>query len=178
MNLNDEYWQSLEFSNKDIESIYNYLLEIETPLPITELTKFLIENRINDEKKHLLQTRKSDGTQYFPKDTYKKGQSLIFPHRNYQKGKVFAVRSGNNPEYPDLEVITVEFGPDDSVEFASNLQEHALNDFRPAEDVNDSFNPIAVNAKFGTSLAAKLAEELSKNEDLITLRGITSPAHY
>lgn len=171
MNLNDEYWQSLEFSNKDIESIYNYLLEIETPLPITELTKFLIENRINDEKKHLLQTRKSDGTQYFPKDTYKKGQSLIFPHRNYQKGKVFAVRSGNNPEYPDLEVITVEFGPDDSVEFASNLQEHALNDFRPAEDVNDSFNPIAVNAKFGTSLAAKLAEELSKNEDLINIAG-------
>jgi hypothetical protein len=171
MNFNDEYWQSLEFSNKDIESIYNYLLEIETPLPIKDLIKFLIENHIKNEKNRLLQTRKSDGTQYFPKDKFKKGQALVFPHRNYQKGKVQAVRPGNNPEYPELEVITVEFAHEDVVDFASNLSVHILNEFQPAEDVDAAFDPAKVEEKFGESLAVKLEKQLAGNDELINIAG-------
>lgn len=171
MKLTEEYWQTLEFSSKDIESIYNHLLEIETPLPITDLTRFLIENRIKLEKEHLVQSRKSDGTQYFPKDQFKKGQSLVFPHRNYQKGKVQSVRPGSNPEFPELEVVVVEFASDDVISFASNLQNHKLNDFRPEEEGDESFDAVKVESNYGDDLSRKLEEMLAKNEDLINIGG-------
>lgn len=171
MNLSESYWQNLEFSNKDIESIYNHLLEIETPQPIAALTRFLIEHRISFEKAHLLQSRKSEGTPYFPRENYKKGQSLVFPHRNYQKGKVKEVRAGNNPEYPGMEVILVEFEPDELVTFATNLAGHKLNDFQPLEDTDESFDPDKVEAKFGEDLAAKLTKLLEKNDDLTNIGG-------
>ncbi len=171
MNLTESYWQNLEFSHKDIESIYNHLLEIETPLPITALTRFLIEHRISTEKAHLLQSRKSEATSYFPKDSFKKGQSLVFPHRNYQKGKVIEARSGNNPEYPEMEVIVVEFSPEEIVSFASNLPVHKLNDFQPLEATDESFNPDQVELKYGEALSVKLTSLLENNDELINIGG-------
>jgi hypothetical protein len=171
MNFNEEYWQTIEFNDKDIESIYNHLLEIETPLPISDLTRFLIENRIKNEKNRLEQNRKSEGTQYFPKDKYKKGQTLVFPHRNFEKGKITDVRPGNNPECPGLEVITVEFSPETSLSFASNVPDHALNEFHPAEETDENFDCQKVEEKYGAAISEKLSSLLSVNDELINIAG-------
>jgi hypothetical protein len=171
MNFNEESWQSLEFSTKDVEIIYNHLLEIETPLPISDLLAMLIENRIKAEKNRLAQSRKADGPLYFPKDKYKKGQTLVFPHRSFEKGKVLEVRPGSNPEHPELEVIKVEFDPETVIEFASNLPEHILNDFQPEEDTNEFFDPQKVEERFGAVLSEKLEKMLSMNEELINIAG-------
>jgi len=45
MNLNENYWQNLTFTQEDLELIYNHLLEIETPQTITELSNFLIKQK-------------------------------------------------------------------------------------------------------------------------------------
>lgn len=171
MALSEEFWQKIDFSSKDIESLYNNLLEIETPQSISELTRFMVEKKIADEKKRILQSIKSEGTQYFPKDQYKKGQSLVFVNRGFQKGKVIAVRPGVNPEYPALEVITVEFAPDEKLEFASNLTGHKLNDFSAIDETDNNMNPAWVLDHYGSTIAKTLQSVLSKSEDLINIGG-------
>lgn len=176
MSLSEEIWQSFTFSNKDIDSLYNHLLEIETPQTISELTKYLIQNKIDDEKKKASQARKSEGTLYFPKDQYSVGQDILFPSRNFEKGKVVEVRKGNNPDFPDLQVITVSFFDNQTSEFASNLLDHSLNIFTPQEDVDTSYNSEWVYSHYGKSLCDKLIEVVKHSEDLINIGGAYFPA--
>ena len=175
MTLSEEYWQSLKFTHKDIESLYNHLLEIETPRSISELTGYLVENIISNEKSRALQLQKSAGPQYFPKDKFKSGQSVVFPHRNFQKGKITSIRPGINPEYSEMEVITVEFSPEDIVLFASNIPDHKLNDFKPLEDTNNNLNPEWVMKQFGELLSSNLLKLIEKNEELINIGGSYFP---
>jgi hypothetical protein len=175
MSLSEEIWQSLKFTNKDIESLYNHLLEIETPQTISELTKYLIEKKIETEKKQAAASRKAEGLLYFPKDQYKKGQEVQFPHRDFQKGKVVAVRPGVNPDFPGLEVITVEFSPDQQIDFASNLAEHKLNHFEPSEDTDQAYQPAWVIAHFNSALTIKLSALIKENDDLISIGGSYFP---
>ncbi len=51
--LSDSYWQALEIKQQDIEYLYSFLLEKETPLPSSDLASALIAERIRIEKKHL-----------------------------------------------------------------------------------------------------------------------------
>jgi hypothetical protein len=175
MSLSEEIWQNLQFTNKEIESLYNHLLEIEFPQTISELTKYLIERKIETEKKLAAQARKAEGTLYFPKDQYKKGQEILFPHRDYQKGKVVEVRPGINPDFPAFEVITVEFAADNRVDFASNLADHELNHFQPREDSDSAYNLEWVLSKFGKTLSAKLFALVKGNEELISIGGSYFP---
>ncbi|MEA5077332.1 MAG: hypothetical protein VB013_02065 [Anaerolineaceae bacterium] len=171
MVLSQEFWQTISFSSKDVESLYNHLLEIETPLSIHELTSFLVSKKIAEEKTRVLQSIKSEGKQYLPKDQYKSGQILVFPQRAFEKGKVTAVRPGTNPEYPSLEVISVEFASSDKVDFASNLPEHKLNDFNPIDESDNNLNAAWVTEHYGKSIAKSLQSMLDQNEDLINIAG-------
>lgn len=176
MSLSEAIWQSISFTNKDIDNLYNHLLEIETPQTISELTKFLIQNKIDDEKKKASQARKAEGTLYFPKEKYIVGQDIQFPSRNFEKGKVLEVRNGNNPDHPELQVILVSFADNQNIEFAANLDDHALNTFTPQEDVDSSYDFDFVFSHFGKSLSDKLLGVVQKSEDLINIGGAYFPA--
>ena len=176
MSLSEESWQALKFTNKDIDSLYNHLLEIETPQTISGLTKYLIDKIIEVEKKQAAEALKADGVLYFPKEKYTKGQSIIFPHRDYQKGKILAVRPGNNPDYPGLEVILVLFSQEIKIEFASNLAEHTLNNFQPKENSDKAYDPEWVNTHFNKFLSENLSKLLLENEGLINIGGSYFPA--
>jgi hypothetical protein len=171
MALSQEFWQSVSFSSKDVESLYNHLLEIETPLSIHELTSFLVSQKISEEKNRILQSIKAEGKQFKPKEKYQKGETLVFPQRNSQKGKVIEVRPGNNPECTDLEVITVEFSPSEKVDFASNLPAHKLNDFNPIDESDKNLNSSWVIENFGKTIEKSLQTLLDKNDDLINIAG-------
>lgn len=171
MALSEEFWQTLSFNAKDIESLYNHLLEIETPLPIQDLTAFLISKKISDEKNRILQSIKSEGTLFFPKDQYKIGQTLVFPQRDLEKGKITQMRPGSNPEFPALEVISVEFSDKGLVDFASNIPDHKLNDFNPIDETDNNLNPEWVLAHYGKIIANSLQSVLDKNDDLINIGG-------
>lgn len=175
MSLSDEIWQTLKFSDQDIESLYNHLLEIESPQTLSELTDFLVRKKIEQEKKKATQALKAEGTLYFPKDQYKKGQELLFPGRDFQKGKVIAVREGISPDYPELQVITVAFAGDEQLEFASNLSDHALNTYTPKEETEQAYQPDYVLETYGKALIGKLSELVSTNEDLISIGGSYFP---
>lgn len=175
MSLSDEIWQTLKFSDQDIESLYNHLLEIESPQTLSELTDFLVRKKIEQEKKKATQALKAEGTLYFPKDQYKKGQELLFPSRDFQKGKIVAVRDGISPDYPELQVITVTFTGDEQLEFASNLSDHALNTYTPKEETEQAYQPDYVLKTYGKALISKLSELVSANEDLISIGGSYFP---
>jgi hypothetical protein len=96
---------------------------------------------------------------------------LVFASRDYQKGKVVDVRAGLNPEFPSLEVITVEFSPEDKNTFASNIADHKLNDFTPAENTDNNLNLDWVLAHHGKTLSQSLLTLLAKSQDLINIGG-------
>jgi hypothetical protein len=81
------------------------------------------------------------------------------------------VRPGVNPDFPELEVITVEFAPETTLEFASNLAEHPLNHYQPHEDLVEAFDKDWVVAHYGKALGEKLAQVAKNNEELINIGG-------
>ena len=50
LSLREDYWETFELKDEDREFIYNYLLEIETPLTSPELLSALVNERIRQEK--------------------------------------------------------------------------------------------------------------------------------
>ncbi len=174
MTINDSFWTNYQFSENDLDSLYNYLLETQIPLNNNELSVYLITKIIEKQKEAIAKERQSGAKTYFPKDTFKPGQSLVFPSRNWQKGKVIEVRKGNNPDYEDFDVITVEFSPEDKVCFASNIPDHNLNN--PTETIDNEFLIVSnVVEKYRESLVRKLESILSKNEDLVCIGGSYFP---
>src|SRR5512139_431238 len=125
--LQEGYWESFEVRDDDIEFLYNFLLEKETPLTTRELAVALAEERIRHEKQVIEKQRSSGGAIYFPKDQYEEGQSIIFPAFNWQRGKVLAVRAGRNPDLENFNVIRVSLENGETKEFATGIAEHVLN---------------------------------------------------
>lgn len=171
MNLNENFWQEITISDFDLEIIYNHLLEIETPQTIKELTSFLVDNKITEEIKRQDQIKAAEAPMYLPKNLYQTGQEIAFPVRNMQKGKVIGTRTGNNPDYPGLGVMEVEFSPDECVAFAYNLENHKLNDPELYQVHDPNLDLILVLQKFGATVAQKLDQVLKENEDLVCIGG-------
>jgi hypothetical protein len=55
--LREDYWETLDIQEADIEYLYNRLLETETPMTSWELTNALIEGRILLEKRAIEEQR-------------------------------------------------------------------------------------------------------------------------
>jgi hypothetical protein len=126
LSLRSDYWENFEIQEKDLDDLYNHLLEIEEPLTPLELARAVIEERIRVEKKALESQQQAEGTVYVPKDHYQPGQTLLFPALDWKKGKVTGVRQGNNPEVGAFDVIEVQINGEKR-EFASGIGEHRLN---------------------------------------------------
>ena len=77
--LGDSYWQELEIKQQDIEYLYSFLLEKETPLPSSDLAAALIADRIRIEKKQLKEKQQKIGDIYLPEKTYAAGDKIQFP---------------------------------------------------------------------------------------------------
>lgn len=174
MTITDSFWTDYQFSEKDLDSLYNHLLETQIPLNKNELTGYLISKIVEQQKAVITKERLAGGDVFLPKEKYKNGQSLVFPQRNWQKGKVVDVRKGVNPDYSDLEVITVEFSATEKVSFASNLVDHLLNNPVDLKD-DDNLNVQIVAEKYQELLARKIETILNNNDDLVCIGGSYFP---
>ena len=70
LSLREDYWETFDLQEEDIEFIYNYLLELETPLTPKELVAALVEERIRREIEEFEKQRTSAGDLYFPKNSF------------------------------------------------------------------------------------------------------------
>src|SRR5512147_2276994 len=117
LTLRPDYWDTFKIEDSDLEFLYNYLLEAETPMTSQELIAALILERIEIEKKALENQAPAEGKIYAPKDDFQIGQTLLFPAFDWKKGQVLSVRPGNNPEVPTFSVIEVALEDGDKRQF-------------------------------------------------------------
>jgi len=175
LKLQDNYWETFQIRDNDLEFLYNQLLDLEIPLTAQELSKLLVEERIRQEKSNLEKQQLGAGTIYRPNEHFEVGQELIFPSFNWQKGKVLSVRKGTNPDIETFEVIEVEFVGGQKKSFASSLQNHKLNEPLPIDIDDPLLNPVVVIKLYGRSITARLAELLEANSDLVQIAGSWFP---
>jgi hypothetical protein len=169
--LRNDYWETFSFVDKDLDFLYNHLLEVETPLTSQELVRAVVSERIRTEKDALQSQQQAAGKIYLPKDQYSLGQKLLFPALEWKRGEVVGVREGHNPDLPPFDIIEVKFDEGDREQFAANLPEHPLN--QPLninqDDPNLSIDMVIQN--YGQQLIDSLNEELESNPDLVRIAG-------
>lgn len=171
LTLQEDYWSSFQFSNEDLDFLYNHLLEIETPQTVDELAKALISERISKEIETLINQKPENGKRFCPKDSYKSSDVIVFPALGWKKGTVSSIRKGLNPELPSFDVITVDFSDSKSMMFASGLEHHVLNQPPKVDENDQSFKPEIVFDQYGESITQVLNENLEKTDDLVRIAG-------
>lgn len=169
--LGEDYWETFELQDVDVEFIYNTLLESETPQTPQELVAALVAERIQREKSAIEEQRSSGGDLYQPKGSYQVDQSLIFSSFNWRRGKVVGVRPGRNPDIGDFKVIAVAFDDGEKHEFAAELDDHTLND--PPQIVQDdaSLNIEIVLETYAEELVECLENSLQDRPDFVRIAG-------
>ena len=170
LTLKENYWEDFTLLEEDIEFIYNYLLEVETPLTSQEIMDVLVEERIQRELKKVEEKRRAGGEIYLPKANYEPDQKLVFPALGWVHGEVEDVRPGWNPDFGKFKVISVKLDDGDHREFASGLDQHVLNEPpKPGED--DMPSPERIRSKWGNQLSSKLETTLESNPDFVQIAG-------
>jgi len=169
--LPKNYWETVTIDDSDLEYLYNYLLELETPQTPQELVRALIDERIRAEKARMENQQTVGGDIYYPKDRHTAGQKLTFPAMDWASGKVISVREGNNPEFEPFEVMTVELEDGEQHLFAAGLQEHILNEPISIQIDDPGLNANFVYKTYGKRLASELTEVLESSDDLVPIAG-------
>ena len=169
--MGEDYWETFTIEEDDIEFLYSYLLEIETPLTSQELLAALVDERIRRQRLEIERKRTSGGELYQPKKSFSEKQKLIFPALGWKRGEVIGVRDGQNPDLGEFQVIQIAFGDGSQREFAAGLSQHTLND--PPKIVDD-FNYLdkqTVMKVYFDNLLNALEEDLETNSDFVRIAG-------
>lgn len=174
LNLKENYWESLEIQDEDLEYLYNHLLDKETPLTSRELAEVMVRERIRIETE-AIERKMGDGATYLPKEHYKVGDNLRFPAFGWEMGKVTGTRPGVNPEVPPFAVIDVEFKGKVTRSFASGLEVHGLNSPIAVDSTDPSVTLANVLDAYGDSIEDKLTEKFKSVPDLVKIAGSWFP---
>jgi hypothetical protein len=167
--LSNSYWKSLQIEKADIEFLYAFLLEKETPMTSAKLSEALIRERIRTEEMKLQEKQQQNGEIYLPKSDYAIGERIQFPAMNWISGKVTDIREGNNPEQPAMKVITVDLENGKSRLFAANLEDHALNEVTSTPEATNIDETLDIIDKFGLEITEKLEEKIEENKDIVRI---------
>jgi len=166
------YWAgAFVIDESDLEYLANIFLERETPLGLDELTRLVVEHRLQQQEQ-ALQRLLARGTLYRPKGDYTVGQEVVFPALGFAVGTVVGVRPGNNPEYGEFQVIQVEFEGGKRREFASHFHRpHRLNTEDglpiPSQD-SEQLSADEILARYGAGIREKLAAALEAHDKFAT----------
>lgn len=175
LTLKENYWETININEEDLEYLYNYLLEIEIPQTTGELTKVLIQERIRQEKENLKNKQSGSGEIYKPMDRHAAGDKLSFPAFNWSSGKVIDVREGINPEYPPFDVLKVDFGSTNIREFAAGIEDHILNSPISLDENAPVFNLTHVMKSYGEEIIHKTEDKFESIPDLVKIAGAWFP---
>jgi hypothetical protein len=169
--LREDYWNTFNLQEEDVEFLYNYLLEKEIPLTSREMTEALVKERIHREMQAIERQRSSKGDLYLPKEHYRSEQQLVFPAFGWKQGRVLSVRPGRNPELGEFEVIQVALEDGEQKELAAGLENHALNTPPDLTQVDASLDVRQVLKIYEDDLIMNLEAELEKNADFVRIAG-------
>lgn len=170
--IDEEYWSNFNLEEPDLEFLYNHLLEIESPQTPQELLAALVSERIRIEKNRIKEQQSTAGQMYYPRDVYKAGDKVTFPLAGWKAGRVLDSRPAKNPDMLPFSVITVEMENGETLQYASGLEEHALN-ANSYDDTSDDpdMNADLVLEKYEDVLLQRLNHELDQNSELVRIAG-------
>ncbi len=160
-------------TDDDVEYLTGLLLEREMPLSIDQLARALIDQRLQ-EQKAALEARYKDIHLYKPAESYRIGQTIMFPLLDHATAEVIDQRPGDNPDYGDFSVIRVKFDDDTTREFAADLTtSHLINDANggsalPGLPDLDAEQILRENRDL---LVEKLTDKLANTGDLVSVAG-------
>jgi hypothetical protein len=169
--IREDYWETFELREEDIEFLYNYLLETEMPLTPQELVQVLVDERIRSEKQLIEEQRSSGGDVYLPQEVYGVDQRLVFPALGWRNGRVVSVRPGRNPDIGRFDVIRVDFEDGDHREFAAGLGDHALNQAPAVQVEEENLTTGYVLENYLDELVDGLEQGLEDNLDFVRIAG-------
>ena len=166
-----DYWNTLEITKQDVETLHTYLFEIETPLAAHDLAPVLVETRIKAEIDAERKKRESGGKTYLPNARYSVGDDVVFPNMGWTKGKVTATRPGRNPEAGEFDVVTVEMQDGGQRLFASALANHALNNVLADSSGTLDLNTEAILRENSEEIEKRIEAAFSNNDELVKIVG-------
>jgi hypothetical protein len=169
--LDETYWENFELDEQDVEFLYNFLLEQETPMNSQELAQALVIERLRREREAAQAQRAAAGDLYLPQESYAVGQALVFPALKWRRGTVTSTRSGKNPELGDFQVIQVKFENGEEKEFAGELSQHALNEAMQVQEEDQLPDVEQVLEDYSEDLIAALEEQLETNPGFVRIAG-------
>jgi hypothetical protein len=166
-------WTKFEVEDRDLDFIYNLLMDREIPLTTHEMALPLLEHRLESLKKEAERSGDLQADVYIPAGEYQPGQVLLFPALGHCLGKVVASRAGENPEIGPFEVIEIEFEHDGSRrEFAARLTDHPLTTLsQDAGEVKADETAQSVLDRFGKPILDRLEARLAQNDDIVRIAG-------
>ena len=169
--INKNYWEDFSVRQKDIEYIYNLLLEKEIPLSSNELIRSLISYRITLEKDNSQKKLQENNNFYLPKNEFKVGNKLVFPNNDMKLGEVQSIREGFNPDFENMFVLNVQFESGEKRSFASNISDHPLNHILDISEDNPNYDPDNIFETHHQNLTNAIETALRKNDDLVKIAG-------
>ena len=161
------FWQSFQVTGDDLDYIKNYLFESETPKTVEEIRNALVSNRIEREKSSIAKSRRDKGPVFTPKDSYKIGDKITISTQGWDQCEVVSIRPSHNPEMPPFTVIEVKFNNGTRKLFASELQEHMLNNPQQVIPGMEYLDADFALREHGVELSQKIKHAMENDEDLV-----------
>lgn len=165
-----QYWEKLFSPNdKDIEDIYQQILESSQPIHIDSIAVGLVKRHCDAEE---LESRSDlqEGQLYQPKGKYAVDERLIFPALDFAVGTVTSTRAGQHPDYGTFDVIEVKFGNGQPTkEFVANFEHnHPLNaDDHSLANLHGLLSPEELYQAYKDSIYSKIKSTLDANDDFV-----------
>ena len=163
------YWEKFEICPEDLQYLTNYLFETEEPLSINNLSRVLINHRLEVLASEEASRKAKAGLTYFPKDIYQPGDKLNFPELDGASGVVMAIRDGDNPGLGTFQVMQVEFEDGTTNEFAAGLGDHPLNQKNYQSTPDEEQSVESIMKLQGRSIITSLRTALEEQNDLIRI---------
>jgi hypothetical protein len=171
VSLKEDYWETFELQQDDINFLNNHLLEKETPLSPQELVEGLIRDRIRREQDAAERQRSAGGQPYLPKNYYKVGDRIVFPAQEWLAGNVVNLREAVTYSEDPFHIIEVEFEDGSTREYAAELENHKLNIPGKIDNNDPLLNPSMILQTHGDDISAKLVETFLENDDFVYIAG-------
>ena len=177
--LGNRWANTFTVTQDDIDFIVNHLLEEETPKTTRQLTRLLVDKRLQGQRARLA-AEYADSKVYRPADSYQPGDRLVFTEMDLATAVVQDVRQGSNEQYGEFDVVQVAFDDDEFNlkdglrEFAAALKaEHQLNEVTEDGIANndDLASPEDIMQAAGERLDDIVREALSESPTLRRLAG-------
>lgn len=170
--LPSQQWaRNFTVESDDIDYLVNLLLEKETPMTSQQFARILVEKRLEDEVT-ALEERYKNTKVYNPAESYAIGSKLVFPKLDFATAVVTDVRSGDNAQYGEFDVMTVLFDDEKlKREFAFNFkQSHQLSEaVETIASFSESLTVDEIMNEAGDDILKRVEDHLRSHDTLISV---------